>query len=94
MLEEFQGFADRVGHGDVNVITRVVSFDGQTAVLSPRWVDGDGVIIPERIEEAGGVVSGKELGTEVVYGKGEGGGKGCVGPKTGSVRHRSVAVEL
>ena len=41
VLEVLQGFADRVGHGDVNVITRVVSFDGQTAVLSDGWVDSD-----------------------------------------------------
>ena len=40
-IEALQGCADRVGHGDVNVIAGVVSFDGQTAVLSGGWVDSD-----------------------------------------------------
>ena len=63
MLETFQIFADRVG----GVIFGVVSFDGQAAVLSARWVDGDGVIFSERVDEVGGVVCGKELDTEIVY---------------------------
>ena len=41
VLEELQGFSDRVGHGDVNVISGVVPFDDQVAVLAARWVDGD-----------------------------------------------------
>ena len=44
VLEALQGFADGVGHGDVDVISRVVPFDGKPAVLAARWVDGDGVI--------------------------------------------------
>ena len=40
-LEVLQGFADSVGHGDVNLISGVVPFDGHAAVLSARWVDGD-----------------------------------------------------
>ena len=67
MLEALQGFVERVGHGDVDVIDGVVSFGGQAIVLATRWVDGDGVIILERVEEVGGVVCGKELDTEVVY---------------------------
>ena len=59
MLEALQGFADRVGHGDIDVIAGVFPFDGQATVLAARWVDGDGVIIPERVKEVGGVVSGK-----------------------------------
>ena len=39
-------------------------------------------------------VGGEELNTKVVYSEGEGGGQGCVGPKTGGVCHRSVALEL
>ena len=42
----------------------------------------------------GGAVVGEELDTEVFYRKGESGGLGCVGPKTGGVRHRSVSVGL
>ena len=49
VLETFQGFADRVGHGDVDVITRVIPFNGQPTVLAARWVDGNGVIIMERV---------------------------------------------
>ena len=43
------------------------------------------MIIPERIEEAGGVVGGKKLDSKVVYSEGEGGGQGCGGPKRGGV---------
>ena len=74
VLEALQGFADRVGHGDVDVIAGVVPFDGQAAVLAARWADGDEVILLERVKEVGGVVCGKELNTEVVYSEGEGGG--------------------
>ena len=41
-----------------------------------------------------GVVGGEELDSEVIYIKGGGGRQGCVGPKTGGVRHRSVAMGL
>ena len=41
VLELLQGFADSVGHGDVDVISGVVSFDCQAAVLASGWVDGD-----------------------------------------------------
>ena len=41
VLEALQGFADSVGHRDVDVITAVVLVDYQTAVLATRWVDGD-----------------------------------------------------
>ena len=41
VLEALQGFSDRVGHGDVDVISGVVPFDGQAAVLASRWVNGD-----------------------------------------------------
>ena len=46
VLEAFQSCADGVGHGDVDVIARVVPFDGKSAVLAARWVNGDGLIIP------------------------------------------------
>ena len=36
VLEALQGFADGVGHGDVNVISRVVPFNGKPAVLAAR----------------------------------------------------------
>ena len=74
VLEALQGFADRFGHGDVDIIAGVVPFDGQAAVLAVRWVDGDGVILSERVKEVGGVVCGEELDTEVIYSKGEGSG--------------------
>ena len=41
VLEALQGFVGRVGHGDVDVISGVILFDGQAAVLAARWVDGD-----------------------------------------------------
>ena len=40
VLEVLQGFVDRVGHGDLDVIGGVVPFDGQASVLAARWVDG------------------------------------------------------
>ena len=76
------------------MISRVVPFDGKLAVIADRLVDGDGVILPERVKEVGGVVGGEELDTKVVYSKGEGGKQGCVIPNTGGVRHNSVAVGL
>ena len=74
MLQALQGFTNRVGHGDVVVIAGVVPFYGQAAVLGARWIDGDGVIFLERVEDVGGVVCGRKLDTKVVYSKGEGGG--------------------
>ena len=59
VLEALHGFSEGVGHRDVNVLLRVVPTNGKSAVLAARWVDGDGVIIPECIEEVGGVVGGK-----------------------------------
>ena len=41
VMEALQGFADSVGHEDVDVIYGVVPFDYQVAVISARWVDGD-----------------------------------------------------
>ena len=32
VLEALQGFADRVGHGDVDIISGVVPFDGQAVI--------------------------------------------------------------
>ena len=74
MLEALQGFADRVGHGDVDVISGIVPFDGQATVLAAGWVYSDGVIFLERFEEVGGVVYGEELDTKVVYSEDEGDG--------------------
>ena len=59
VLEALQGFVDGVGHEDVNIIARVISFYVKPAVLSDRWVDSDGVILSEGVEEVGGVVGGK-----------------------------------
>ena len=53
VLGALQGFADGVGYGDVGVIARVIPFDGKPAVIAVRWVDSDGVILPEGIEEVG-----------------------------------------
>ena len=41
VLEALQGFADSVGHGDVDVISGVVPVDFQAAVLAAGWVEGD-----------------------------------------------------
>ena len=41
LLEALQGFVEKVGHGDVDVISGVVPFDGQAAVLAATWVEGD-----------------------------------------------------
>ena len=59
VLEALKGFAEGFGHGDVNIVFRVVPIDGKSAVLAVRWVDRDGVILPECIKEMGGVVGGK-----------------------------------
>ena len=58
-LEALQGFSDGVGHEDVDVIARVVPFDGKPAVLAARWVDSDGVMPPEPVEEVSIVDGGK-----------------------------------
>ena len=49
VLEVLQVFAEGVGHGYVDVVFQVVPIYGKSAVLSSRWVDGDGVILPECI---------------------------------------------
>ena len=59
VLEALQGFSNGVGHGDVDVVFWVVPMDSKFAVLAARLIDGDGVILPECIEEVGGVVGGK-----------------------------------
>ena len=41
VLKALKGFADSVGHGDVDVIARVIPVDCQTIVLATRWVDGN-----------------------------------------------------
>ena len=51
VLELIQYFADRVGHGDFNVFSRVVPFDVKPAVPAARSVNSDGVILLERVEE-------------------------------------------
>ena len=94
VLELLYGFADRVGIGDVDVIAKVVPFYDKPALRAVRWVDNDGVIILERVEDVGGFVGGKEIDTKVIYNEGESGRQGCVGPKTGCVRQKSVAMEL
>ena len=63
MLEALWGFADRFGNGDIDVIDRVIPFDGKPAVLSAMWVESDGIILPERVKEVGGVIVGEELDT-------------------------------
>ena len=94
VLEALQGFSDGFGHGYVDVVFWLVPIDGQSAVLSARWFDGDGVMLSERIEEVGGVVGGKELDATVVYIKGEGGGKDIMGPKARGIFHRGVSMGL
>ena len=90
VLESFQGFADRVGHGDVDVIARVIPFDGKPAGFASRWVDSDAVFSPESIEEVGGVLGGNKFDSKVINSKGECGRQGGVGPNTRGVCHRSV----
>ena len=78
----YQMWVSKQVTGDADVIARVVPFDGKLTVFDARWFGGDVVILPECIKEVGGVVGGKELDSEVIYSKGEGGSQGCVGPKT------------
>ena len=59
VLEVFQGFADGVGHGDVDIVFWVVPIDVESTVLAARWVNGDIVMLLECIDEVGGVVCGK-----------------------------------
>ena len=73
VLEAIQGFADGVWHGDADVVFWVVPIDGNSEVLADRWFDGDGVILPECIEEVGGVGGGKEFDSKFIYMEGEGG---------------------
>ena len=73
VLEALQGFADVVGNGDADVTVRVVPIDGESALLATRRVDGDRVILPECVDEVGGVVVGKEFDFKVIYSEGEGG---------------------
>ena len=74
VLEVFQGLADGVGHGYVEVFYWVVPIYGHYAVLSTRPIDGDGVILLECINDVGGVVGGREFNAKVVYSKSEDGG--------------------
>ena len=69
-MEALQGFADVVGHGDFNLVLLVVPINGKSTVLASRWFDGDGVILPECIKEVGGVVSGEEFDSKVIYREG------------------------
>ena len=73
VLEDLQGFADGVGHGNVDLIVRVVPIDGKYAVLAARWVDGDGVILLDGVEGVVGVVGGEKIDSKVIYSEGEGG---------------------
>ena len=93
-MEALQVFADRVGHGDVDVVFWVVPIDGQSAVLAPRWVDGNGVMLSDLIKEVGCIVGGKEIDAKVVYSESEGGGKGRIGPKVMGIFHRGVTMGL
>ena len=68
----------------------VVPIDGNSAVLSARWVDCDIVMLLNCIEDGGGVVGGKYFDARFVYSKDEGGGKGGMGPKAWSIFHRGI----
>ena len=94
LFEAFQGFADRVGHGDVDILFWVVPINGQSAVLASIWVDGDGVMCSECINEVGGLVGGEEIDAKVIYSKGEGGGKVKMCPKARIIFHRVVSMGL
>ena len=59
VLESLQGFADRVGHGDVDLIARLIPISGKFAVLASGRVDSDGLILLECVEEVGGVNGGE-----------------------------------
>ena len=94
VLEALQVFADGVGNGDVDVISQVIPFDGKLTVLASRWFNSDVVIILEGFEEVGDVVGGKQIDSDVIENKGEGGRQGGLGPKTRGVCHRSVSMGL
>ena len=59
VLEEFQGFSDRVGHVYVDVVLWVVPIDGQSVVLAAIRVYGHGLMLSECIDEVGGAVGGE-----------------------------------
>ena len=59
VLEALQGFGDGVRHEDVDVVFWVVTINGQSAVLAARWVNGDGVMLSECIDEVGGIFGGE-----------------------------------
>ena len=59
VLEAFQGFADGVRYVNVDIVFWVVTIDGQSSVLAAIWVNGDGVVISECINEVVGVVGGE-----------------------------------
>ena len=94
VLELLQVFSDVVGHGDVDVVFWVFPIDGHSAVIAARWVDGDGLMLSDRIKDVGGIVGGEELDTKVFYSEGEGGGKGRMVPKSRSIFHRGVPMGL
>ena len=73
VLGALQVFADVVGHGDVDAIVRLVPINGKSTVISARRVDIDGAILPECIEEVGGVVGGEEFDSKFIYSEGGGG---------------------
>ena len=58
-MEALQVFDDGVGHGDVNIVFWVAPIDDKYTLLAVIWVNSDGVIFPECIEEVGGVVGGE-----------------------------------
>ena len=73
VLEALKAFSNGVGHGYVDLVFWIVPIDVKSAVLAARWVDGDGVILPECIEEVGGVVGGEQFDSKVIYSEGEDG---------------------
>ena len=94
VLEALQGFSSGVGNGNFNIVLWLVPINGQSAVLTARWVNGDEVMLSERIEEVGGGVGGKERDARVVYNKGEGGGKVRMVPKARGIFHRVLSMGL
>ena len=66
VLEAFQGFADGVGHGDVDAIVRVIPIYVKSSVLAARRVDCDGVTLPDCVKDVGGVVGVEYFFSEVI----------------------------
>ena len=62
VLEALQGFAERVGHGYVDIVFWVVPIYGQSEILAAIWVDGDVVMLSECINEVGDVVGRLQQG--------------------------------